>query len=353
MASRGAVGLQAVAALECTREANLMEVCGTHSHAIARHGIKQLLPETVRLISGPGCPVCVTPTGDIDLAIELAHRPEVTLATFGDMMRVPGSESSLELARAHGGDVRTVYCPTEASALAAEYPDRLVVFLGVGFETTAPMVAGSVLEAERCDLDNYVVLCCHKLIPPAMDALLATEDVRIDGFLCPGHVSTIIGMEPYERLVARYRVPCVVAGFEPLEIVEALRLLLLQIERGIWAAENAYPGSVRPDGNPRARAVLETVFESTDARWRGLGMIPGSGLRIRERYARFDAVSRLGLDRPRGREPEGCACGEILRGVKAPADCPLFGDTCVPQAPVGPCMVSSEGACAAAYRYER
>jgi len=339
--------------LHCARPAGLMEVCGTHSHAIARYGIKQLLPDTVRLISGPGCPVCVTPTADIDMAIEAAHRPGTILATFGDMMRVPGTHGSLAEARAQGCDVRVVYSPIEASALAAEYPEHPVVFVAVGFETTAPMVATSILDADRCGLDNYLIICCHKLIPPAMRALLQGGDVHIDGFLCPGHVSTIIGMAPYDRLVSEYMVPCVVGGFEPLEIIEALRRLLSQVNRGIARAENAYPGSVRPEGNPRAQAALESVFEPTDSSWRGLGLIERSGLRLRSRYAHFDAVTRLNLTPQASVEPEGCRCGDILRGAMAPADCPLFGRACLPQSPVGPCMVSSEGACAAAYRYEQ
>lgn len=339
--------------LHCARPASLMEVCGTHSHAIARHGIKQLLPDTIRLISGPGCPVCVTPTAEIDRAIEAARRPGVVLATFGDMMRVPGTGGSLAEARAGGCDIRVVYSPTEASALAAEYPDRPVVFVAVGFETTAPMVATSILDAERCGLDNYLILCCHKLVPPAMRALLQSHDVHIDGFLCPGHVSTIIGMAPYDSLVSDYAVPCVVAGFEPLEIIEALRRLLEQVEQGLARAENAYPSSVRPEGNPRALAAMDSVFEPTDSAWRGLGLIERSGLRLRPRYERFDAAARLELCQTASAEPEGCCCGEILRGAKSPARCPLFARACVPESPVGPCMVSSEGACAAAYRYER
>ncbi len=339
--------------LACTRAANLMEVCGTHSHAIARHGIKQLLPPGVRMLSGPGCPVCVTPLGDLDLAIALAGRPGVILTTFGDMMRVPGSRSSLSLEKAAGRDVRIVYSPLEAVALAQREPAAQVVFVGVGFETTTPMVAAAVLQARGLGLGNFSVICAHKTIPAALAALLSSEDVRIDGFLCPGHVSTIIGLAPYEHVAREYGVPCVVAGFEPDEIMAGLRLLLAQLDAGVARAENAYPRFVKPAGNPRAQATVAEVFAPADAVWRGIGVIPGSGLKFREAFVGFDAERRFAVELPPVAENIACRCGAILRGALAPPECPLFGTACLPGSPVGPCMVSSEGACAAAFRYER
>ena len=338
--------------LRCSRPANLMEVCGTHSHALARFGIKQLLPAGVTMLAGPGCPVCVTPTGDIDLAIELSRRPGVVIATFGDMMRVPGSDSCLSEQKALGADVRVVYSPLDAVEAATRERDAEVVFIGVGFETTAPLVAAAVLEAARRDLDNFTIVCAHKLIPPAMCALLESEDVRIDGFLCPGHVSTIFGTTPYEDIAARFGVPCVIAGFEAADIILGLRMLLEQVEAGRAEVENAYGRCVRPEGNTRAQAVMRQVFEVGDAAWRGIGVIPGSGLALRPQLERFDAARRFALDLPPARDHPACRCGDILRGALRPTDCPLFGAACTPAAPVGPCMVSSEGACAAVYRYE-
>ena len=340
------------ARLACSRPANLMEVCGTHSHAIARHGIKQMLPEGVRMLSGPGCPVCVTPTSDIDLAIEIARQPGAILATFGDMMRVPGSHSCLSEEKAKGCEVRVVYSPMDAVGLAAQQPEAQAVFVGVGFETTTPMVAASVLEAESRGLENYSVICAHKLIPPAMRALLQAEDVRIDGFLCPGHVSTIIGVRPYEEIANEYGVPCVITGFEAQDILAGLRMLMAQIDEGRACAENAYTRSVKPEGNPKARAIVDQVFEADDSVWRGIGEIPASGLRFRQQYGRFDAMKRFDIDLPPVQENPACRCGDILRGALRPQQCPLFGEGCVPSSPIGPCMVSSEGACAAVYRYE-
>jgi hydrogenase expression/formation protein HypD len=337
--------------LSCSRPANLMEVCGTHSHALARYGIKQLLPPGVRMLSGPGCPVCVTPTRDIDLLIALARREGMTLCTFGDMMRVPGSRSSLSLERATGADVRVVYSPIEAVEYASADRARQVVFAGVGFETTAPMVAISVLSAAEAGLTNYSVLSAHKTVPPALSVLMEAEDVRIDGFLCPGHVSAVIGMRPYEKLSADYGVPCVVAGFESADLLLGLRKLLAQIDAGKACAENAYERSVRPEGNLHAQAVMAEVFEPCDSEWRGLGPIPSSGLRLRSKYACFDASVRFPVAVAAFQDPPGCRCGEVLRGALLPEECPLFASDCTPAAPVGPCMVSTEGACAASYRY--
>ncbi len=346
--------------LSSDRRYHLMEVCGTHTHAIARLGLRELLPAAVKLLSGPGCPVCVTPVGDVDLAIALAQRDGVIVATFGDMMRVPGSELSLSEVRAQGGRVEVVYSPIAALELAVQHLEAEVVFLGVGFETTAPAVASTVLAAEERGVRNLSVLCCHKLIPPAMWALLASAEVRLDGFLCPGHVSTIIGAAAYGPMAERFGVPCVVAGFEPLDILLAIKALLAQIARGQAQAENAYERTVRWDGNPKARAVLEQVFEVCDSQWRGLGAIPRSGLRFRERYAAFDALQRFdpsatlraSLSHHAGKEHPGCHCGEVLRGLLDPPQCRSFGKACTPERPLGPCMVSSEGACAAWYKHQ-
>jgi len=339
--------------LGCRRAANLMEVCGTHSHAIAQYGIKQLLPQGVRLISGPGCPVCVTPVEIIDLALAIARLPQTTVTTFGDMVRVPGTDSTLSREKALGRDVRIVYSPMAAVETAVEEPDRQVVFIAVGFETTAPMVAACILEAERLGLSNFSIIAAHKIIPPAMRALLQSGEVRIDGFLCPGHVATVIGLTPFARIASEFGLPCVVSGFEPEDIIAGLRGLLRQIDDAEGRGENAYQRCVKDKGNPRALATTDQVFEATDANWRGLGQIPLSGLRLRWAYSRFDAERRFDVELPTPREHPGCSCGSVLRGLVQPAECPLFGAACTPTTPVGPCMVSSEGACAAAYRYEQ
>ncbi len=337
--------VRAMAVPACT----LMEVCGTHTVAIARHGLRQALPAGVRLISGPGCPVCVTPQDQIDRFIALGGIEGVTLATFGDMLRVPGSQRSLEQARAAGADVRLVYSPMDAITLADHLPERQVVFFGIGFETTAPAVALALTEAKQRGLRNFSVLCAHKLIPPAMTALL-DSDVNVDGFLCPGHVSVIIGSDAYRPIAQRGK-PCVVAGFEPADILRAIELLLRQIAEGRAEVESEYSRAVRPQGNERARTLLARVFQVCDARWRGIGAIPGSGLALADEFADFDAARRFAVDLPLAEEPRGCRCGDVLRGLIDPPECPLFGATCTPAAPVGACMVSSEGACQAHYRY--
>jgi len=340
--------------------AALMEVCGTHTVAIARHGLREALPAGVRLISGPGCPVCVTPQEQIDRFIAIgrsgghaaspAYPPySVTLATFGDMMRVPGSVESLERARADGVDVLVVYSPLDAVAAAERDPDRQVVFFGIGFETTAPAVALAISEAKRKALPNFSVLAAHKLIPPAMMALVA-GDVNVDGFLCPGHVSVIIGSNAYAP-VAEQGKACVVAGFEPADILRGLEMLLLQIQQGRSEVESEYRRAVRPEGNPRAQDMIAQVFRPVDARWRGLGEIPMSGLALREEFVQFDSAKRFRVDVPPAKEPPGCRCGDVLRGAIDPHQCPLFGQACTPANPVGACMVSSEGACQAWYRY--
>lgn len=333
------------------RPVRLMEVCGTHTMSIFRYGLRSLLPPHVTLLSGPGCPVCVTDQSEIDAFVALARRSDVTLATFGDLMRVPGSRGSLQQARADGGDVRTVYSTVDALEIARKNPARTVVFPGVGFETTAPTIAAVLVAAEQMGLSNFQVFCAHKRVPPALAALMEIEDVKIDGFLLPGHVSVVIGADAYQPIVSHYRIPGVIAGFEPADILHAVALLIEQIESGRAQLENAYPRAVTRAGNRKAQQIQQTVFETVDARWRGIGVIASSGLKIRGRYAAYDAAQRFDISLSTGREPPGCACGEILIGLKTPPDCPLYKTRCTPADPVGPCMVSSEGTCAAYFRY--
>jgi hydrogenase expression/formation protein HypD len=334
-----------------TRPARLMEFCGGHTHAILRFGIPDLLPETVALRSGPGCPVCVTSAADLDRAIALAQVPGVILTSFGDMIRVPGSHSSLADAKAGGADVRVVYSPLDALRVAQQNPTRPVVFLGVGFETTAPMVASAILAADAEAVDNFFVFSTHKLTPPATRAILDSGQVALEGVIGPGHVTTIIGSDAWRFLPREYGIPFAVAGFEPLDILRAVLSLVSMVEEGRAEVDNAYPRSVRPEGNVAARQALERVFEIGDAEWRGFGTIPASGLRVREAYAGFDAGGAFQVEVPPSREPPGCRCGDVLRGVLLPPECPLFARACTPRGPVGPCMVSAEGACAAYYRY--
>lgn len=329
----------------------LMEVCGTHTMAIYQHGIRSLLPPQIRLISGPGCPVCVTPIDYVDHAVALARRPATIVATFGDMVRVPGSSSSLQQEQARGAEVRIVYSPLDAVALAEKTPEKTVVFLGVGFETTTPTIAGSILEAQRRGVANYFVLGAHKSIPEPMAALSADPELKVDGYICPAHVSAIIGTRAYEPLARDQGIPCVVTGFEPLDVLQGVAMLARQVVAGEARVENQYSRIVKPEGNPKARQILSRVFEPADARWRGIGVIPRSGLRIREAFAEFDAARRLPVAVEAPREAPGCRCGEILKGQINPDGCPLFRTVCTPEAPLGACMVSSEGTCAAAYKY--
>jgi len=331
----------------------LMEVCGTHTMALFRTGLRSLLPANLKLVSGPGCPVCVTAQRTIDATIELAARPDVIIATYGDMMRVPGRTGSLEQRRAQGAEVRVVYSVRDAVELAGHHPDRTVVFLGVGFETTAPATAAAILEAERRTLSNFCVLCAHKLIVPAMLAILAAGDVPLDGFLCPGHVSVIIGADAYRPIVDRYARACVVAGFEPVQILRGILHLARQIAERQARVENVYPIAVSPQGNRIAQELLERVFRVADAPWRALGVIPASGLQIAPAYERFDAVRRFDIKLGEDHDPEGCRCGEVIQGKLDPPACPLFSTRCTPNHPIGPCMVSSEGTCAAWYKYGR
>lgn len=331
--------------------ATLMEVCGTHTVAIARNGIRSLMPEGCRLASGPGCPVCVTSNHDIDAVIALARVPGVILTTFGDMTRVPGSTSSLLKEQAAGRDVRIVYSPLDALAIAKENPERQVVFVGVGFETTTPLIAIAIKRAQAMGLANFSVFAAHKNMPNAMDVLMRDPNLKVDALILPGHVSTTIGMEPWRFLAEKYGIPGVITGFEPLDVLEGIAMIMRQLHEGRAEIENAYTRGVMPQGNPVALAAIDEVFETCTATWRGLGPIEGSGYRIREEFAQFDALRRFEPDIEPTQEPKGCRCGDVLRGIMAPNECPLFRRVCTPENPVGPCMVSSEGSCAAYFRY--
>ena len=334
-------------------DVRFMEVCGTHTMVAFRTGLIQLLPPNVKLISGPGCPVCVTDTNYIDAAIQLCRRPNVIITTFGDLLRVPGSESSLERERAGGAQVRIVYSPMDAVLLAQETPRKHVVFLGVGFETTAPTVAWSVLKADRDKINNFSVLCAHKTMPNAMAALLKDRLVDIDGFICPGHVSVITGAAMYRFICEQYNIPCVVTGFEAWDMLKAVGMLLQQHVDGRAVVEVEYSRSVTERGNVAAQKLMYEVFEPSDVTWRGLGVIPQSGLTIRSKYGRFDAARVLNVQFGDAQIPAGCRCGDVLRGVLTPPECRLFGRACSPVNPLGPCMVSGEGVCSAYYKYER
>jgi hydrogenase expression/formation protein HypD len=340
-----------------TRPICLMEFCGGHTHAVLRFGVPDLLPPTLELRSGPGCPVCVTSAAELDYALALARVPGVILATFGDMMRVPGSlnpahrTTTLAQAKADGADVRVVYSPLDALHIARENPTRPVAFLGVGFETTAPMVAAAVLLAEQERVTNFSIFSMHKLTPPAMRAVLDAGEVALNGIIGPGHVTTIIGAAAWQFLPEEYGIPVAVAGFEPADILRAILALVEMVENARPRVANLYARSAKAGGNVTAQVVLERVFEVADAEWRGFGVIPASGLRLREEYARFDAARLFPIEVEPAREPAGCRCGEVLRGVLMPPECPLFAGVCTPQSPVGPCMVSAEGACAAHYTY--
>jgi hydrogenase expression/formation protein HypD len=331
--------------------ASLMEFCGGHTVAIMRNGIRQLLPSSIDMLSGPGCPVCVTANSDVDKAIAAALMPNVTIATFGDMLRVPGSYSSLQKARSEGGDIRVVYSALDALRIARDHPERSVAFIGIGFETTAPTIAACILQAEKEGLRNFHVLCRLKLTPPAMKALLDLGETKVNGIICPGHVSSIIGAAPYETYARDYGVACVVAGFEPVDILQSIEMLVQQIESRTPRVEIAYKRGVRPGGNVRALELMHDVFEISSASWRGMGTIPGSGLNLRDKYERFDAEKVLGIKTAAPVETPGCRCGEVLRGVTRPPQCKLFRTACSPENPVGPCMVSSEGSCSAYYQY--
>jgi hydrogenase expression/formation protein HypD len=329
----------------------LMEFCGGHTVSIFKHGLRQLLPDNIEMLSGPGCPVCVTSNADLDKAIALAYLPDVIITSFGDMIRVPGSYSNLQAARSEGCDVRVVYSVMDAIQIAKDNPDKSVIFVGIGFETTTPTIAAGVLQAEQEKVGNFYVLPLHKVCPPIMKSILDLGEVNLSGIVCPGHVSAVIGSHPYEFIAGDYNIACVVSGFEPVDILLCVDMLVEQIENENYKVEIAYKRGVKPEGNPQAVKLMETVFQPGDADWRGIGIVPASGLKFREKYAGFDAERNFDINPGSAREPKGCICGSILRGISTPPDCKLFRQTCTPEHPVGPCMVSSEGSCATYYHY--
>ncbi len=340
-------------ASEVGRDVAFMEVCGTHTMSVFRSGLRSLLPKNVNLLSGPGCPVCVTAQSDIDMLIALAVDHDVIVCTYGDMLRVPGARGSLEKARGDGADVRVIYSSMDAVTLAQESPGKQIVFAAVGFETTTPATAAAVDYAKRMGLGNFTVLASHKLVMPAVTALLDSGTVHVDGFLLPGHVSVITGWREFDPIVKQYNLPCVVGGFEDEQIPEALVDLVRLVGEGRAELINQYPQAVAEHGNPSARALVKKVFELADVRWRGLGTIPGSGLVLRDAYRTFDAQARFNLSQPKDREPKGCRCGEVITGAVTPPQCVLFDNGCTPTNPIGPCMVSSEGTCQAWFKYHR
>jgi hydrogenase expression/formation protein HypD len=331
----------------------LMEICGGQTHTIMRYGLDELLPSGIQLVHGPGCPVCVTPASILDRAIELALRQDVILVSYGDMLRVPGTKTDLLSAKAHGADVRMVYSPLDALRVARLYPNRKVVFLAVGFETTAPANAMAVYQAHREGLDNFYLLASHVLVPPAIRALAASPDNRVQGFIAPGHVCTVVGCKDYEDLVQEFRVPIVVGGFEPVDLLQAIHALVSMLEEGRAEFANEYTRSVSARGNREAQRILGEVFEVADQSWRGLGEIPQSGLRLRSKFAAWDADKVFDLTVPTSEAPSVCISAEILKGLKKPTDCSAFGTACTPESPLGAPMVSSEGACSAYYQYRR
>jgi hydrogenase expression/formation protein HypD len=336
-----------------SRPWSIMEVCGGQTHSIIRFGLDELLPHQITLIHGPGCPVCVTPVEILDKAIAIASRPGVIFCSFGDMLRVPGSEKDLFTVKSEGGDVRVVYSPMDAVALAQTNPDREVVFLAVGFETTAPANAMAVAQAARLGLKNFSVLVSHVLVPPAICAVLSSPVNRVQAFIAAGHVCTITGMDEYRPIAEKFRVPIVITGFEPLDILQGVLMCVRQLESGRFEVENQYARSVKPEGNVTAKKQIEEIFQIVSRKWRGIGEIPASGLALREPYAIFDADRRFGVENITAEEPSECIAGEVLQGHKKPPDCPAFGIRCTPDWPLGAPMVSGEGACAAYYRYRR
>jgi hydrogenase expression/formation protein HypD len=335
-----------------TRPWTIMEICGGQTHSIIRHGLDQLLPRQITLVHGPGCPVCVTPLELIDKAIALAARPDVILASYGDMLRVPGSQRDLFAVKAAGGDVRVVYSPMDALKLAREHPDKTVVFFGVGFETTAPANGMAVYQAAQQGIDNFCMLVSHVTVPPAMIAILESPTNQVQGFLAAGHVCTVMGYWEYEPLASKYRAPIVATGFEPLDLTRGVLMAVRQLEEGRAEVENAYERSVRREGNLAAQRLIREVFEPCDRSWRGIGVIPMSGYRLRQAYAHLDAELRFAdVGAIESRESEICISGLVLRGVKKPHECPAFGVQCTPRTPLGATMVSSEGACAAYFKY--
>lgn len=332
----------------------IMEVCGGHTHTIFKYGIEDLLPSNITMIHGPGCPVCVIPLGRVDDAISIALRPGVIFTTFGDMMRVPGSHTNLIDAKAKGADVRMVYSPLDALKIAKKNPERQVVFLALGFETTTPSTAMTILQAAKDDVENFRVFCNHITVPHALKALLDSSDLQLNGFVGPGHVSTVIGTRPYEFIPREYGKPVAVSGFEPLDVLQTIQMVVKQIVEGRAEVENQYTRCVSRDGNKKALEVINEVFEEREHfEWRGLGSIAHSGMKLRSKYAAFDAELMFDVPGVRVADPKACQCGEILKGVKKPWECKVFGTACTPETPIGSCMVSSEGACAAYYNFGR
>lgn len=332
---------------------NIMEVCGGQTHSLVKNGLIGLLPPQLSLIHGPGCPVCVTPVSLVDKAISLALRKDVILCSYGDMLRVPGTKLSLLEARSAGADIRILYTPLEAVSIARDNPDKQIVFFAVGFETTAPANALSVMHAAHERLDNYSILSSHVLVPPAMEAILQDPECRVDGFLAAGHVCTIMGIGEYLPIAQRYQVPIVVTGFEPVDLLEGILMTVTQLEKGEYRVENQYSRVVRPEGNPAAISLLEKIFRVSHREWRGLGEIPGSGYGLRENYLQFDAEKKFGLTETAAKQDSPCRSGDIMKGKIRPWQCPAFGKTCTPEHPMGAPMVSSEGACAAYYHFNR
>jgi len=340
-------------AARTTKPWRIMEVCGGQTHAIVRFGIDSLLPPSISLLHGPGCPVCVTPLEMIDRALAIAARPGTIFCSFGDMLRVPGSTKDLFGAKSEGADVRIVYSPLDAVEIAQKNPDREVVFFGVGFETTAPANAMAVREAKRRGITNFSMLVSHVLVPPALESILASEERRVDGFLAAGHVCAVMGTEEYGPIAERHRVPIVVTGFEPADVLQGVAMCVAMLEEGRIGVENQYKRAVRPSGNPEARRVVEEVFQVVPRKWRGIGEIGASGLGLRPAYAAFDAEARFSVGDIHAEEPAECQSGLVLQGIKKPSECPAFGVRCTPERPLGATMVSTEGACAAYYRYRR
>ncbi|MEL6717414.1 MAG: hydrogenase formation protein HypD [Bacteroidota bacterium] len=334
-----------------TRPWTIMEVCGGQTHSLVKNGILNMLPDEINMVHGPGCPVCVTPLNLIDKAVYLAEEKGVILCSFGDMLRVPGSEKSLLEAKANGADIRILYSPLEAVKIAAQHPNRQVVFFAVGFETTAPANALSVVHANRMDLKNYSILASHVLVPPAIEALVSDEECVVDGFLAAGHVCTIMGMEEYYPLVEKFKVPIVVTGFEPIDILQGILMTVKQLEAGEAKLENQYARMVREKGNPKAMEIIYEVFDISDRMWRGMDVIPKSGYQVKASYAAFDARKKFSVNIPEVPENEECIAGSIMKGIKKPFECPNFGTKCKPENPLGAPMVSSEGACAAYYHF--
>jgi len=335
-----------------TKSISLMEVCGGHTMSVQRFGLPSLLPDTIRLLSGPGCPVCVSSRKYLDKAIAYCRLPDVIITTYGDLIRVPGSTSTLDREKAMGADVRIVYSVMDSLEIARKNPSKKIVFLGIGFETTAPASATAILGAYHQQINNFFLFSSHKIMPPAMAALI-NEGVKIDGYIAPGHVSTITGVSIYRDIAEKYHLGCVITGFEPVDLMEAILMLVRQIESNDQKVEIQYRRAVRPEGNIKAREMLDEVFELRDDWWRGLGILAASGYGVRSKYAKFDAEKMLAVEVEPTREDKGCICGEILKGLKNPKECKLFAKSCTPQNPAGPCMVSNEGACQAYYRYNR